>query len=180
MADRKCHFVLPFLLVWLNLLVLVFGECRDGWTKFQESCYLFASDQASWAEAEAFCLSMNSNLVEIGSESENAFVEGELKIIHNHNSHSQNQNEVSYWLGGNDLEIEGTFKWVRSDSPVVFSDWNPGQPDNYGTAGEDCMELQGAMNYHWNDLPCSARHRFICEAPVFDDSGAISNVIGRR
>lgn len=27
---------------------------------------------------------MNSNLVEIGSESENAFVEGELKIIHNH------------------------------------------------------------------------------------------------
>lgn len=80
-------------------------------------------------------------------------------------SHSQNQNEVSYWLGGNDLEIEGTFKWVRSDSPVVFSDWNPGQPDNYGTAGEDCMELQGAMNYHWNDLPCSARHRFICEAP---------------
>lgn len=33
---------------------------------------------------QAFCLSMNSNLVEIGSESENAFVEGELKIIHGH------------------------------------------------------------------------------------------------
>ena len=33
---------------------------------------------------QAFCLSMNSTLVEIGSESENAFVEGELKIIHNH------------------------------------------------------------------------------------------------
>jgi hypothetical protein len=25
------------------------------------------------------------------------------------------------------------------------------------------MELQGAMDYHWNDLPCTARHRFICE-----------------
>lgn len=30
----------------------VTGDCRDGWTKFQGSCYLFASDQASWPEAE--------------------------------------------------------------------------------------------------------------------------------
>ncbi|XP_052699692.1 echinoidin-like [Crassostrea angulata] len=174
------YLVIGPLFLSLNLLQSVTGDCRDGWTKFQGSCYLFASDQASWPEAEAFCLSMNSNLVEIGSESENAFVEGELKIIHGHDSHSSHQNEVSYWLGGNDLEMEGTFKWVRSDAPLVFTDWNPGQPDDF-SSGEDCIELQGAMDYHWNDLSCSARHRFICESSAYGpDSGAISSVIGKR
>lgn len=36
----------------------VTGDCRDGWTKFQGSCYLFGSDQASWPEAE-----VNDNLI---------------------------------------------------------------------------------------------------------------------
>lgn len=91
-------------------------------------------------------------------------VNNELNFIYTFvDSHSSHQNEVSYWLGGNDLEMEGTFKWVRSDAPLVFTDWNPGQPDDF-SSGEDCIELQGAMDYHWNDLSCSARHRFICES----------------
>ncbi|XP_048780982.2 echinoidin-like [Ostrea edulis] len=176
MAAPPSSSLIAVLLASTCLLVPVLGDCRDGWTKFQESCYLFASDQASWPEAAAFCVTMNSNLVEIESATENAFIEGELKIIHGHDSHAQNQNEVSYWLGGNDLEVEGTFKWARSGESVTFTDWNPGQPDDFHS-GEDCMELQGAMDYHWNDLPCTARHRFICESPVTDE-GAISNVIG--
>lgn len=40
----------------LHHTVIVFevvGDCRDGWTKFQGSCYLFVSDhQANWPEAE--------------------------------------------------------------------------------------------------------------------------------
>ncbi|XP_062613132.1 echinoidin-like [Saccostrea cucullata] len=163
--------------VFVHFIYPVRGDCRDGWTKFQGSCYLFASEAATWAEAVAYCMSMNSNLVEIGSATENAFLEGELKIIHGHDSHSKNQNEVSYWLGGNDMEIEGTFTWAKSGNPVTFTDWNPGQPDDYGNSGEDCIELQGAMDYHWNDLPCIARHRFICESSLLDD-GAISSVIG--
>ncbi|XP_048780983.1 perlucin-like [Ostrea edulis] len=153
------------------LLRPVLCDCRDGWTKFQGSCYLFASEQASWTEAVAYCRSMNSNLVEIGSATENAFVEGELKIIHSHAS-SGNQNEVSYWLGGNDIEIEGEFKWANSDLSLTFTDWSPGQPDNAN--GEDCIELRGAFHYHWNDLPCNTPHHFICETLTFE-----SNVIGK-
>jgi hypothetical protein len=44
---------------------------------------------------------------------------------------------------------------------MTFTDWSPGQPDDAG--GEDCMELRGAFQYHWNDLPCNVPHRFICE-----------------
>ena len=78
-------------------------------------------------------------------------------------SHSSNQNDVSYWLGGNDIETEGVFKWVKSDHPMTYTDWSPGQPD--GLEGEDCMEMRGAFQYHWNDLPCNIPHHFICETP---------------
>nr|XP_034324874.1 perlucin-like protein isoform X2 [Crassostrea gigas] len=167
------YYSIALIALSLNILQPVIGDCRDGWTKFQGSCYLFASEQANWPEAQAVCSSMNSHLVEIETQTENAFVEGELKIIHNHDSHSNNQNDVSYWLGGNDIEIEGVFKWVRSDQPLTYTDWSPGQPDDAN--GEDCMELRGAFQYHWNDLPCNIPHHFICETQASEGV----NVIGK-
>ncbi|XP_022295727.1 perlucin-like [Crassostrea virginica] len=166
--------------IWICLLVLcslqlsVLGDCRDGWIKFQGSCYLFASDRASWPEAESFCWSMNSHLVEIETMVENTFVEGELRTIHAHESHSSNQNDVSYWLGGNDIETEGVFKWVKSDHTMTYTDWSPGQPD--GLEGEDCMEMRGAFQYHWNDLPCNIPHHFICETPATTE---VNSIIGK-
>ncbi|XP_048780984.2 perlucin-like protein [Ostrea edulis] len=149
------------------------ANCRKGWRFFQESCYYFGTQQTTWPGAESYCLSMNSGLVEIETEAENNYLESQLKVIHNHGSDpTANQNEVSYWLGGNDIEIEGVFKWVKSDLTLTFTDWNPGQPDDAN--GEDCMELRGAFHYHWNDLPCNIPHHFICETPAFD-----SNIIGK-
>ncbi|XP_052717087.1 perlucin-like protein [Crassostrea angulata] len=143
------------------------NNCRTGWKFFQESCYHFGSQKATWPEAEAYCWSMNSRLVEIETEAESNYLESQLRTIHQHASDSGvDQNEVSYWLGGNDIEIEGVFKWVKSDQPLTYADWSPGQPDDAN--GEDCMELRGAFQYHWNDLPCNIPHHFICEAAAFE------------
>ncbi|XP_062598632.1 perlucin-like [Saccostrea cucullata] len=157
----------------LLLVIVLFIEkgytqvdtCRGGWEFFQESCYYFGTQKATWPEAEAYCMSMNSMLTEIETNVENNFLESRLRAIHNHTS-TTDQNEVSYWLGGNDIEIEGVFKWVKSDAPLIFTDWNPGQPDDAN--GEDCMELRGAFHYHWNDLPCTVPHHFICESSAFE------------
>lgn len=53
---------------------------------------------------------MNSNLVEIGSESENAFVEGELKIIHNHSLYPtslvvRGVSTVEFWITYSEMNI---------------------------------------------------------------------------
>nr|XP_022295699.1 perlucin-like protein isoform X1 [Crassostrea virginica] len=150
-------------------------NCRQSWKLFQESCYYFGTQKATWPEAEAYCWSMNAALVEIETEGESNYVESQLRSIHKHASDSTaDQSEVSYWLGGNDIEIEGVFKWVKSDLPMTYTDWSPGQPDDAG--GEDCVELRGAFQYHWNDLPCNIPHHFICEAPAFED---IINIIGK-
>lgn len=45
-----------FFIFNVHLFFEVIGDCRDGWTKFQGSCYLFASDQANWPEAQVIIM----------------------------------------------------------------------------------------------------------------------------
>ena len=65
------------------------------------------------------------------------------------------------WLGANDVATEGSFLWLPAGNPVVFQDWDSGQPNNLG--GQDC-----AAYYHrpkqWHDVKCSLPHEmFVCE-----------------
>lgn len=69
---------------------------------------------------------------------------------------------VSIWFGGSDAAVEGT--WVHTDgTPVIYSNWGPGQPDNYGN--EDCSEI--LPNTNWNDIPCYIGKPSICEKPSY-------------
>lgn len=49
--TTECFFIFN-----VYLFFEVIGDCRDGWTKFQGSCYLFASDQANWPEAQVIIM----------------------------------------------------------------------------------------------------------------------------
>jgi hypothetical protein len=44
-----------------------------------------------------------------------------------------------FWIGFNDRSVEGQWKWV-SGEPVTYTNWWPGQPDNYGD-GEDAAGM---------------------------------------
>ncbi|KAK3105709.1 hypothetical protein FSP39_003936 [Pinctada imbricata] len=137
--------------------------CRDGWNKFKSSCYLIALQPATWAEAESFCMAADGTLVEIESQDESDFLEEQLRNRHGNKSTLYN----SYWIGGNDVQVEGDFRWYRTNSPLTYTDWNPGQPDDAST-NEDCMELQGIFSYHWNDMDCTRREHFISSADCRD------------
>ena len=51
---------------------------------------------------------------------------------------------------------EGSWRWVRTDVPLDFSDWGPGKPDNKPPYNEDCaMFFAYDPNFKWNDLECS-------------------------
>ena len=58
---------------------------------------------------------------------------------------------VETWIGGTDKEKEGC--WVWSDgSPLVWTEWYPGQPDNYDS-DEHCMSISDS-DAKMNDLKC--------------------------
>ena len=57
------------------------------------------------------------------------------------------------WIGGNDIDEEGTWKWTDG-SPFEFTFWNSGEPNNSGpNKNEDCM-MHGFRG-KWNDGPCT-------------------------
>lgn len=66
------------------------------------------------------------------------------------------------WIGLSDIEQEGNFQWITKED-VRYGNWCPGEPNNAGDSGEDCVHLYTSTGC-WNDLPCDFRNGFICES----------------
>jgi hypothetical protein len=62
-----------------------------------------------------------------------------------------------WWLGFNDRTTEGAWGWASSSS--TYTHWIPGEPNNVNN--EDCATFSASG---WNDVPCTASYRFICES----------------
>ena len=89
---------------------------------------------------------MNADLVSISSQAEDDFVR----------TFSVSLNGQSIWIGLNDREIEGDFKW--SDGTLSsFRAFMQGEPSS---GLEDCVlfELRG-----WNDFLCDSSCWSICK-----------------
>ena len=95
---------------------------------------------------------------------------GDLASIRNRDEQNKIYKAVAglryynFWIGANDIEREGHFKW-SDGSPFSFKFWWTGEPNNRGSRGpEDCVQLkQAKYRRAWNDLACSFRHPFICK-----------------
>merc|ERR1719495_833466 len=125
-------------------------KCKDWpeWIMPDDSsyCYHMSTSKMNWTQAIEYCHEKSGYLAEIKVPGEERILEGIL------------DKEISYWIGLNDLAVEGQFEWAESKSPLGWSDWFPGQP---GAAGgtENCVLMykddEGWTNrWGWNDVPC--------------------------
>ncbi|MEQ2273283.1 hypothetical protein XENORESO_002079, partial [Xenotaenia resolanae] len=129
--------------------------CPPKFRNFGDSCYYFSSSsqRLNFNEANKFCKNMSSHMLIINDNEEQQFVRNAIS------------KKGYFWLGLTDKEEENVWKWVDGTIPV-FTNWKPGQPDNWthGHAnGEDCAGL--IQNANWNDFYCTDRIGFICERP---------------
>lgn len=69
---------------------------------------------------------------------------------------------VNYWIGGTDLEAEGSFLWVKTRAPFTFTDWHPSQPNG---GSEDCVAFNCFTDstIQWHDFTCKHMFYYICE-----------------
>jgi hypothetical protein len=126
-------------------------DCRE------EGSYLICGNAGvTWTEAQAYCLSEGGALVEINDADENNDL---VDLV---------TESGSIWIGANDRDTEGEFRWT--DGSQVVGDnahWADGQPNNSGD-GENCVVLH-ADGGDWNDVACDETEfgelgmTFVCE-----------------
>ena len=120
--------------------------------------YILSRQKLNWNNARESCQQQNGALASIGNANENSRILGLI-----------NSSNDDYWIGLNDIEMEGTFKWSSSNSIPRFKYWAKDEPsDNIGK--ENCVEMRKTFKFMWNDLTCNSKKRFICE------KGAYSNI----
>lgn len=110
------------------------------------SIYFINPQQMTGSQAQNFAQGLGANLVSIQSADENACILSSLTSL--------NQTGV-IWIGFSDEISEGSFVWY-DQSPIVYTNWAPGEPNQSGN--EDCVQIYptGANPGTWNDLSCSS------------------------
>lgn len=140
------------------------GVCPAGCQPYRKfgHAYLFCHGfgWVLWDQANAICNSEGYHLAKIETSAENEWLKSPGTFV----THGPGG---GVWVGGHDGNgaHEGRWTWSMDQSPISFSDWNPGEPNNFRGFDEDCMELREDGRYGWNDLPCDhhRKHKFWCE-----------------
>ena len=102
------------------------------------SMYFLNPTSLSGSAAQIFAQNLGANLVSVQSQAENDCIVTSLNDM--------GQSGV-IWIGFNDETTEGSFVWY-DQSPVVYTNWAPGEPNNAGN--EDCTQIYA--DGLWNDL----------------------------
>ncbi|XP_026080669.1 CD209 antigen-like protein C [Carassius auratus] len=111
-------------------------------------CYFIANELKSWSDSRQYCRDHGADLVIINTEEKQRLISSLVS--------------ERVWIGLSDIENEGNMTWVDS-STVNQTFWFEGEPNNAG-GNEDCIELMPSEpTLNWNDLPCSANRKGICE-----------------
>ncbi|CAL1591057.1 unnamed protein product [Knipowitschia caucasica] len=129
------------------------GCCPLEWDSFESSCFFFSKMSLSWYDARDWCHAHQSQLLILTADKDWDYVK----------SHSMG---TFYWVGLTDEH--GKWEWVNGTPYTIDRRrWRPGQPDNWtehglGPEAEDCAHLH--MDGRLNDMHCSVRLPFICQA----------------
>ncbi|XP_069460032.1 CD209 antigen-like protein C isoform X1 [Ambystoma mexicanum] len=124
-------------------------QCPTGWLAFNNTCYFFSRSSVTYDSAKQSCAVQNSRVVILNNKEEVNFL-------------IQHTGSKGYWISLTDIDTEGKWHW-GDGTPLTFSNWNKGEPNN-DKNNEDCVEMR--PDGFWNDLPCSTKFNFICEATL--------------
>jgi hypothetical protein len=132
--------ILVFLVVSVLALPSATGQSYE---EYEENghVYTYVSTSRTWADAKTSAEDtvydgMKGYLATITTEGENDFIQDDVLY-----------GSGSWWFGGSDAEVEGTWKWVTGET-WSYTNWASGEPNN--VSNEDAVEFI-ASSGQWND-----------------------------
>ena len=144
----------------ITLCDLYGNSCVNKFNK-----YILISQSENYANAQAFCRT------HLGTD---------LASLHNVDDFNEAKllcqlNNADCWIGLNDIDAEGIWKWQdgtsldfgknTSGGIYPWSNFPNAQPNNLN-GNEDCVSMKNDRNYTFNDDECdSVSQYFICNMP---------------
>jgi hypothetical protein len=137
-----------------------FGECPLDYVEgeFRDQpgvrfCYRLEETASNWAGARDACREEGAELASIHSADEVAFL---FQLC-------MNVDGTNCWVGGNDIAVEGQWRWTDGTTWGDFDFWCCQEPDDAG--GQDCMMIW--QNWEGggpgSDDTCSIPHPYFCK-----------------
>ena len=109
------------------------------------------SDALSWADASADCQAAGLQLATVQSAAQNALLLATAA-------------DNMVWIGGTDAASEGTWVWSPSNTPLSYSNWATGEPNNFA-GGQDCLTGNYNDAGEWDDQTCHGKVKYVCQQP---------------
>ncbi|XP_041033207.1 asialoglycoprotein receptor 1-like [Carcharodon carcharias] len=121
-------------------------QCPRHWIHFNDSCYYYSTEKASWNSSSLYCSLRGAHLLVVNSVYEQHFATLETQ-------------SKRFWIGLSDHIGKNKWQWVDgTDYNTTPKFWMPGEPNSHL---EGCAHLW--MDGLWNDAPCTVEDYFICE-----------------
>jgi hypothetical protein len=114
---------------------------------FGGNWFRFYTEKTAWSQARDKCKTLGGHLAITSDAATWDFV----KVM---------TGQVSVWLGATDEITVGAWKWVDG-TPVTFTAWYKGQPDN----GRGIEHYLATYKAEWNDAPKNGEFmpkQFVC------------------
>ncbi|XP_070569362.1 CD209 antigen-like protein A [Ptychodera flava] len=126
------------------------GSCRDGWVKFDKSCYYgYIYALYTYDEARTICDGLSSDLAIVDDADENLFLQ------------QFTLGKYHIWIGLSDAAEEGNWVWV-DNSAASYINFSDGEPSDVSES-ENCVHIWANKDGQWNDSGCQNLRGFVCE-----------------
>ncbi|XP_035675275.1 uncharacterized protein LOC118415011 [Branchiostoma floridae] len=128
--------------------------CPVGYEQHGGNCYKAYDDKKTFDEAAAACQGDGGSLAMPRDQATHDF------LI---NLKNQVDSNAHFYLGFDDLDQEGDWRYIDGTPLGTFQPWGPGEPNNlYGD--ENCGEI--IQQNTWNDDWCFEEQKFICQTSL--------------
>ncbi|XP_046378701.2 brevican core protein-like [Haliotis rufescens] len=119
----------------------------------EDICVEVVTSSQTWHTADSTCKSRGGRLVVVDTEGKFNFLKTTLQG-------SAAWRSTNYWIGLSDETVaNGVFIW-SDGTQASYTNWMPNEGKS---TSEYCVEMVRSHDYQWNDNPCWAALRFICE-----------------
>ncbi|CAH1796402.1 unnamed protein product [Owenia fusiformis] len=135
-------------------------KCPTGWRLFQQSCFWFSRDRATFASAKSKCIAAGGWLANLYNSEEQSFISGNI----NANS----------WIG---LERKtGTkFTWVKGTSN--FTNFWTNYPNTISTS-RCTLAVNSIFKAYWINTRCTLSYNYICRKDAVDTQNPPPTTVG--